>query len=171
MGNKLRKAIFLDRDGTLSEDSGYPSRKEQLQILPHVPEALKQMDRLGYLLMIISNQSGIARGYFTESEAQLFTRCLQETLKSSGVTIHASYYCPHSPEDNCACRKPKPGLILRAAQDHGIDLLHSFVVGDKISDAVAGENAGCRGVLIGINREWTGLTFGNLLEFSMWLSP
>lgn len=151
----MHKAVFLDRDGTIIEDPGYLSRPEQVRFLPGAIEGLKKMQEAGYLLVIITNQSGIARGYFTEDELRMIHEYLTEQLEKQGVTLSGIYYCPHHPKEGyppyvkkCRCRKPGSVLLERAADELSIELAASWMIGDKTSDILAGKRAGCRTVLI-----------------------
>lgn len=151
----MHKAVFLDRDGTIIEDPGYLSRPEQVRFLPGAIEGLRRMQEAGYLLVIITNQSGIARGYFTEEDLHLVHAHLIEQLKVQGISLAGIYYCPHHPEKGnppyvkvCHCRKPESGLLERAAEELSLDLTSSWMIGDKKSDILAGKKAGCRTILI-----------------------
>jgi D-glycero-D-manno-heptose 1,7-bisphosphate phosphatase len=144
-----RAAVFLDRDGVLNWDDGYTHRIEDFRILPGVVEELKRLHSLGFLLVVITNQAGIARGYYTEQDYEAFTAHLRSELAAQGVVLDAVYHCPHHPEGtlpqyavDCDCRKPKPGMIVTAMRDHGIDASQSWLVGDKLSDVQAGVAAG-----------------------------
>ena len=147
-----RPAVFLDRDGTLIEDVGYPSRPEQIRILGGVARALSRLTAAGYQLIVVTNQSAIARGRLTEDDLHRFHQALDEQLDLLGARVDAYYACPHLPDPaqavrpelavECDCRKPKPGLILRAAQDMDLDLDQSWLVGDKWRDIAAGQAAG-----------------------------
>ena len=152
------RAVFLDRDGVLIEDSGSLVRRpDQLRIIPGVPTALADVRALGFLTVVVTNQTVVARGMVTERElGQLHTR-LQEKLRQreEAARIDAFYVCPHHPNAdlpayrmNCACRKPKPGMLLRAERDLDLDLSRSIMVGDRPSDIAAGQFAGCRTVLV-----------------------
>jgi D-glycero-D-manno-heptose 1,7-bisphosphate phosphatase len=150
-----RRAIFLDRDGTLNADVGFTHRVEDLRLLDGVVAGLGQLERLGYLLIITTNQSGIARGYFGEAQMRAFNAALVEQLRSHGITIAAIYFCPFHPtagrgayRRDSPLRKPNSGMILAAAADHQLDLAASFAIGDKTSDVVAGRAAGCRTILL-----------------------
>jgi D-glycero-D-manno-heptose 1,7-bisphosphate phosphatase len=143
------KALFLDRDGTLMVDVGYPSRPEQVRLLPGVAEALAACRDAGYRLSIISNQSGVGRGYFGPEAVQAVHDRLVELLAEQGVAIDDARYCLHAPEDQCECRKPSPLMIRRSAEHLGVDMARSFMVGDKASDIEAGQRAGCRTILFG----------------------
>lgn len=143
-----RRVVFLDRDGTLMVDVGYPRDPAQVQLLPGVPEGLAACREAGYLLAIISNQSGVGRGYFGPEAVETVHRQLLDLLAARGVTIDDAQYCLHAPEDRCDCRKPSPRMIQRSAQRLGADLQQSFMVGDKPSDVEAGRLAGCRTILL-----------------------
>lgn len=139
-----RRAVFLDRDGTLNEDPGYLSDPMQLKLLPGVGESLAKLNEAGYRLVVVSNQSGVGRGFIREETLPLIHRRLDELLVPYGARIDHYELCLHMPEDHCDCRKPKPKLILDAARELGIDLSKSFMIGDKWSDIEAGVAAGCR---------------------------
>lgn len=149
------KAVFLDRDGTINEEVNYLSQEENLRILPNAAEGIKLLKDAGYKVIVISNQSGVARGYFTEEDVQLINRKLSELIMQSGANIDAFYYCPHHPEGAvdkyrrvCHCRKPEPGLFLQAATQLNIDIRKSFIVGDRLSDIQMSETLGARAVLV-----------------------
>lgn len=146
----LRPAVFLDRDGTLNADRGYVCRPEDIRWLPGVAAALARLRWAGYLLIVVTNQSGIARGYYDEQTMQALHDWMGADLRAQGAHIDAFYHCPHHPDISgaCPCRKPAPGLLLRAAEDWFIDLGHSWMVGDKMSDVVAGRAAGCTPILL-----------------------
>jgi D,D-heptose 1,7-bisphosphate phosphatase len=138
------RAAFLDRDGTLIADPGYTGDPEVVEILPGVPEALKKLTAHGYRLVIVTNQSAIARGYATAEQVEAVNQRVVDRLALHGAAIDAVYYCPHHPDDGCACRKPRPGMLLRAAEELRVDLHECVMIGDKISDVEAGTAAGCR---------------------------
>jgi D-glycero-D-manno-heptose 1,7-bisphosphate phosphatase len=135
------RAIFLDRDGTLNVDTGYLKHPEHLKLLPTVSEALEAWQQAGFKLFIVTNQSGIARGYFTHETLEKIHQKLQSILS---VPITEIAYCPHQERDQCACRKPKPQMILDLAFKHEINLQDSFMIGDKPSDWEAGQRAGVK---------------------------
>lgn len=149
-GVSMRPAVFLDRDGTLNADLGYVHRKEDWQWLPGVVETLRRLRAAGYCLVVVSNQSGIARGLFARKDLAALESWVNAQLAGRGAAIDAWYHCPHLPEITgpCPCRKPAPGLLLRAAADLGLDLARSWMVGDKMRDVQAGLAAGCRCVLL-----------------------
>ena len=146
----MRKAVFLDRDNTLIKDDGYIHEPEKVELLPTVPEGLKLLKKANYLLIVVSNQSGIGRGYFEEKDFHAVNERLQELLKPHGVQIDDFFFCPHRPDENCNCRKPKTGMVEEAAKKWNIDLSKSFVIGDKEIDVMLAFNAGCKGgILVG----------------------
>lgn len=143
-----RKAVFLDRDGTLIEDKGYMSCSSEVNLLEGTIDALLILKKLGFEFIIISNQSGIGRGLITKTQVEEINKYLIELLAFEGIFITAIYYCPHTPEDNCICRKPKPEMVLSALNKYDISEEESFLVGDKITDAEAAINAGVKPILI-----------------------
>lgn len=149
-GSTLRPAVFLDRDGTLNADFGYVSRPEDVRWLPGVAAALARLRWAGYLLIVVTNQSGIARGYYDEQTLQTLHDWMNAALRAQGAHIDAFYHCPHHPDLSgaCTCRKPAPGMLLRAAEDWFIDLERSWMIGDKMSDVIAGRAAGCTPILL-----------------------
>ncbi len=157
------KAVFLDKDGTLVDDVPYNVNPDRIVLTAGVLAALQQLQQAGYLLIVITNQSGVARGFFPESALAVVWLKLQSLFASAGVVLTDFYYCPHHPEGliqpyaiACQCRKPQPGLLLQAAQDHDIDLSQSWMIGDILHDVAAGREAGCRTILLdnGNETEW-----------------
>jgi histidinol-phosphate phosphatase family protein len=144
--NKI--AVFLDRDGTICKDVHYMSSPDQLELLPGVVEGISLLNSLGLKVIIVTNQSGIARGYFTEEALNEIHQKMLKMLSERGARIDGIYYCPHHPSEGCECRKPKIGLLLKAAQDFKLDLKNCFMIGDKCIDVQAGRNAGCTTILI-----------------------
>ena len=160
---QLRPAIFLDKDGTLIDNVPYNVDPALMELAPSAEEALTVWHEAGYALVVVSNQSGIARGYFAESDLEAVEARLHELLTESGVPLAGFYYCPHHPDGQvaayaiaCECRKPAPGLILAAASELGVDLAQSWLVGDILDDIEAGRRSGCRTVLIenGNETQW-----------------
>lgn len=147
---RQRPAIFLDRDGTLNVEKGYLHEWRDWVWLPHVREGLASLKKAGYLLVVVSNQSGIARGYYDEAALQELNACINRDLSELGINIDAFYHCPHHPQISgpCDCRKPAPGMILRAARELGIDLGASWLFGDKIADIEAARASGVRAALL-----------------------
>jgi D-glycero-D-manno-heptose 1,7-bisphosphate phosphatase len=158
------KAVFLDKDGTLIKNVPYNVNPKHIQIYPEAFDALHTLHQAGFLLVVVSNQSGVARGYFKEDDLQKVKEHIQAEIRANaGVPLAGFYYCPHHPDGtiprysiDCACRKPKPGLLFRAAEELDIDLKHSWMVGDILNDVEAGNQAGCATVLIdnGNETEW-----------------
>ena len=155
-----RRALFLDRDGTLIHPVHFPSRPAELRLYAHLGPALRALQGMGFLLVIITNQSGLARGYFTEADLDRMHACLRAELGRMDVRLDGIYYCPHHPEGSipelaiaCECRKPRPGLLLQAAEELDIDLARSWFVGDILDDVEAGNLAGCRTVLVDLGTE------------------
>ena len=141
----MNKAAFFDRDGTINVDTGYLYEPEKLKFIPGVPELIKEYNDEGYLVIVITNQSGIARGMFTVEQMERFNEYMNQRLQTEyGAHIDAFYYCPHLPEitGDCPCRKPKPGLFLRAISDYGIDPVQSVSYGDSPRDRAASTAAG-----------------------------
>jgi histidinol-phosphate phosphatase family protein len=145
----MARAVCLDRDGTIIADVGYPRDPEQVRLLPGAASALRELQQRGFSVVVVSNQSGIGRGLVTKDQADRVHARMVAELAAWGVRIDGAYYCPHSPQEGCVCRKPAPGLLLRASADLGFDLTRSFLVGDKLSDIEAGKRAGCRTILFG----------------------
>jgi len=151
----MNKAVFLDRDGTLNVEKHYLYKIEDFEFLPGVIEGLKLLQEAGYLLIVITNQSGIGRGYYSEEDFNILNNWMLETLKENGVTVNAVYYCPHLPNaqvekyrKECKCRKPKLGMFLQAIEDFEIDLNKSYAIGDKIRDCAICKESSCCGFLI-----------------------
>lgn len=144
----MQKAIFLDRDGTINVDHGYVYKFEELEFIQGVESSLKMLQNAGFLLIIITNQSGVGRGYFSEADACKFNQHLIDELQKEAIRITDVFMCPHAPEDKCDCRKPSPKLILEAIEKYDIDASASFMLGDKQSDVDCGENAGVASYLI-----------------------
>ncbi|MDR0787863.1 MAG: HAD family hydrolase [Gemmatimonadota bacterium] len=145
-----RPGVFLDRDGTIIEDLEYLHDPDAIRFLPGADRAVARLTEAGLPVVIVTNQSGIGRGYYSEAQYQSVRIRVEERLHEAGGEVLASYHCPHSPtqEPPCDCRKPAGGLFLRAARNHGLDLAHSFYVGDRLRDLEAGLLAGGRGFLI-----------------------
>jgi len=145
-------AVFLDRDGTINHDVGYLASPEDLEFLPGSAEAVRMLGEAGLKLIVVTNQSGIARGLLDEVLLLEIHDRLDEMLREHGAYVDAYYYCPHHPEHGeriqCDCRKPGPGMAQKAAREHGIDLSRSYFVGDKVSDIMLGKNAGGKTILV-----------------------
>ena len=147
-----RPAIFLDRDGTINVEKNYLHRIEDWEWIPGAIKAIREFNRAGYLVIVISNQAGIARGFYSEEAVLRLHNHVDMMLAKHGARIDAYFFCPHHPqfgeERNCSCRKPMPGLIRAAQLELGIDLNRSWMIGDKLSDIEAGRAAGVRGILV-----------------------
>jgi D-glycero-D-manno-heptose 1,7-bisphosphate phosphatase len=143
----VSRFVFLDRDGTLVRDHGYTHRVEDYALLPGVVPGLRRLAAAGFGLAIVTNQSGIGRGLFPLADYHVFERHLEADLAAQGVPIAASFFCPHRPDEGCACRKPAPGLLLRARDVLGAELARSFVIGNALRDVEAGLAAGCAGAV------------------------
>lgn len=139
-----KPAIFLDRDGTIIEDVGYLSRIDQVRLFPEAAATIRAFNQAGRPVIVVTNQSGVGRGFFPESRVHEVHEHLRSLLAQHGARIDAIYHCPHHPDDGCDCRKPKPGMLLRAAREWHLDLPRSVMFGDKADDVAAGEAAGCR---------------------------
>jgi D-glycero-D-manno-heptose 1,7-bisphosphate phosphatase len=152
----MQRAIFLDKDGTLIEDLPYNVDPARITLCRQAGAGLRLLRDAGYQFHVISNQSGVALGHFAESALLEVQQALCSLLAAEGIDLRACYWCPHGPEDGCGCRKPRPGMLQRAAREHGIDLPASWMVGDILNDVEAGQRAGCRSVLIdnGNETEW-----------------
>src|SRR5580704_12732459 len=146
--NASHRAVFLDRDGTIMEDSNYVGDVTRVVLIPGAAAALKRLQDAGYRLFIITNQSGVGRGYFTREAVEAIHAHLDEYFGRFGVRFDHYYVCPHHPEDNCDCRKPKPKFLLEAARAYGLDLSRCFMIGDRPSDLQAGINAGAKAILV-----------------------
>lgn len=145
----MKKAVFLDRDGVMNVDNGYVSQVDDFQFIEGVIDACKKAKEKGYLLVVITNQSGIARGYFSEDQFHTLTEWMDWSMADRGVDLDGIYYCPHHSEKgigeykvDCDCRKPKPGMLFDAIKELNIDVKQSILVGDKVSDLKAGVAAG-----------------------------
>lgn len=153
------KAVFFDRDNTLIIDSHYMHDIKDLKFYPETFNVLQVLRDRGYEFFIISNQSGIGRGYFTEDQLQLFHAAMLAEFSKHGISFQKVAYCPHAPSENCDCRKPKPKILLELIKDYGVDPDHAFMVGDRDSDYQCGINAGIKSIKIK-----DGYDLPNLLE-------
>lgn len=182
------RAVFLDRDGTINEEVNYLGSVDQLRFIKGAEAAIARLNEAALKVIVITNQAGVARGYFPKDAVEQIHSKMEERLKARGAHVHAFYYCPHHPSEGlgpyrveCDCRKPKPGLLHKAAREFDIDLSRSFVVGDNVNDLLAGYAAGCRLVLVrtGYGRETERRLAGtpirpdyianDLLEASSWI--
>jgi D-glycero-D-manno-heptose 1,7-bisphosphate phosphatase len=147
-GNSRKSAVFFDRDGTVVYDTGYLRDSKLIKFYPSAIPVLSRLQKRGYALVLVSNQSGVGRGLISTADAQRVHDAIVKQLFKSKVKLDGAYYCFHAPEANCDCRKPSPQLLLRAADDLNIDLSRSFMIGDRISDIEAGRLAGCYTILL-----------------------
>lgn len=180
MKRKPGRAIFIDKDGTLIKDNPYSVDSSKMEFYPEVWEALRLMARRGFLLIVVSNQPGVAKGYFREVELENLISVFRQIFARRGVPLSGFYYCPHHPQGvvegysiACQCRKPNPGLIFRAARHFNVELGRSWMIGDILNDVEAGNRAGCRTIMLDrkyetewLTGEWRKPDFivGNLLE-------
>jgi len=144
----LRAAVFLDRDGTISEEVGYLNHASRFRMFPYVAAAIHRFNEAGLPVIVVTNQSGVGRGYFPESLVHAVNELMAQQLAEKGAKIDATYYCPHTSAQNCGCRKPRTGMLDRAALEYTLDLHRSFVVGDRYADVELARNAGARSVLV-----------------------
>lgn len=150
----MRRAVFLDRDGTVNIEKEYLYRVEDFEFIPGAVDAIRLLNQAGYFVVVVSNQSGVARGFYTEEDVETLHRQIAGMLADSGARVDAWYYCPHHPSGKgsyslpCNCRKPLPGMLVEAAQRFDIDLAASVMVGDKRIDVEAAMAAGCRPILV-----------------------
>jgi len=159
-------AVFIDRDGVLNEEADYLSDPKKLSLIHGAADAIYSLNTQTVSVIVVSNQSGVARGYFLESQIKVVEVALEKELAEQGAHIDGWYYCPHLSEGSvaeyaieCDCRKPKPGLLIRAAQERGIELVDAVMIGDKASDIAAGHAVGARTILVRTGqgeREWAG---------------
>ena len=143
-----RRLLFLDRDGTIIVERNFPRNPDEVELLPGAAAAIRRLRARGLAVVVVSNQSGIGRGYLTFEDASRVNARLLELLAAEGTTLDAIYFCPHAPADGCGCRKPRSGLLLKAAEEFGADLSRSFLVGDKAADVEAGRAVGTTTVLV-----------------------
>jgi D-glycero-D-manno-heptose 1,7-bisphosphate phosphatase len=171
---KKNKVCFLDRDGVLIKEVNYLSSPDQVHIFPETINALKLLKKNNYKIIVITNQAGVARGYFSEEDIIKVHAEINKQLAGYNLYIDAYYYCPHHPKGTvegynieCDCRKPNPNMILQAVEDFNIDLEESFLVGDKVSDLLAAKNAGCRAALVKTGHGHEHIDKANSLNFSI----
>ena len=145
---KKQKAAFFDRDGTLIKDVSYLSNINQIELIPGIINFCLKLQKAGYRLFVVTNQSGISRGYFDENFVLETHRVLNDMFLKDGVRFVKWYYCPHGPDDMCECRKPKPGMLFQTAKKYNLDLSKSLMFGDTLRDLEAGTAAGCRSFYI-----------------------
>jgi len=144
----VRPAVFLDRDGTIADEVGYLNHLSRFRMFPFAAAAVRRLNEAGLPVVVITNQSGVGRGYFPESLVHEVHTQMTQQLAADGARVDAVYYCPHTSADNCSCRKPKTGMLERAAREHAIDLKRSFVVGDRHGDIELARNVEARSILV-----------------------
>ena len=148
MAKKPGFAVFIDRDGTVVFDKHYLADPRGLEIITTVPEGIKRLNDAGIPVIMVTNQSGVARGKFDEETLELIHQRLIEILEDNGAIVNGLYYCPHMPDAGCDCRKPKPGMLLKAKEERGFDLRKSYVIGDRMLDIEMAHSVGAIGVLV-----------------------
>lgn len=167
------RAVFLDRDGTINEDMRYSADAGKFKIYENAIPAMEMLSDSGFKIIIVTNQSGISRGYFTEKEAGALNKIVAEKASEKGIVINGIYLCPHHPDDNCRCRKPNTGMILRATTDLNVDVQNSYVIGDMQSDITLAKNAGAKSVLVltgaGKDAEGADYTAKDILDAAKWI--
>lgn len=150
----MKRAVFLDRDGTINVEKEYLYKVEDFEFIPGAPEAIRSLNQAGIMVIVVTNQSGVARGYYSEDDVESLHRYISLELERSGAHVDLWLYCPHHPDGRgsyslpCNCRKPLPGMLHEAAARHDIDLENSAMIGDKRADIDAGRAAGCRTILV-----------------------
>jgi D-glycero-D-manno-heptose 1,7-bisphosphate phosphatase len=144
----LRPAVFIDRDGTIAEEVGYLNHVSRFKLLPRVAAAIRRLNEAGLPVIVVSNQSGVGRGYFPEALVHTIHELMTQQLAAAGAHVDAIYFCPHTSADGCECRKPLTGMLKRAAREHAIDLKTSFVVGDRYTDVELAHRAGAHSILV-----------------------
>ena len=151
----MNRAVFLDRDGVIVEDPYYTYRTDQLKLIPGSAKAIRLLNENNFITVVVTNQAGIAKGYFTEEDTISFNQSMKQKLMEHDAHIDAIYYCPHHPDAkiekykiDCDCRKPKPGMLKDAEKDFNIDLRRSFIIGDRLSDIDAGKCVGCKTIMV-----------------------
>lgn len=143
-----RPAVFLDRDGTIAEEMGYMNHPSRFHIFPFAAAAIQRLNHAGYPVIVVTNQSGVARGFFPEELVQRINEQMVRELAAAGARVDAVYYCPHNLASNCDCRKPKTGMLERAAREHNLELAGSWVVSDRYADVQMAHAVGGRGILV-----------------------
>ena len=149
----MKKAVFLDRDGVINKErKDYVKSIEEFQILNNIPKSIKMLKEKGFLVIVITNQSAINRGLITIETLNEIHNYLQNFLKENNTSIDDFYFCPHRPDENCQCRKPNPGMLIKAVQDYNIDMNQSFMIGNSLTDIQAAQKSGCKGILLNQNQ-------------------
>jgi len=160
----MNKAVFLDRDGVLILDTSYPGDPEKIVFLSKIGEAVRSLNQKGFKVIVVTNQSGVARGFFPEENVRKIHDKIEKKLKADGARIDKFYYCPHHPDDDCDCRKPRIGMLLQAKKDFDLDFKQSYMIGDSLKDMESGKKVGCKTILLSYERNVEYPTAGNLFE-------
>ncbi len=148
MVDARRRAVFLDRDGTIAEEVGYVNHLSRFHVFPFAAAAIRRLNQAGWPVIVVTNQSGVARGFFPEALIHQVHEKLAAELAPGGARLDGIYYCPHGAEDVCNCRKPHAGMLERAAGEHGLELRDSWLVSDRYADIEMGHRAGCQSILV-----------------------
>lgn len=143
-----RRAVFLDRDGTIAEERGYLNHLSRFEMFPFAAPAIRRLNQAGFPVLVVTNQSGAARGFFPETLIQRVHEKMAAELAAGGAHVDGVYYCPHVKDNACRCRKPLPGMLEQAAREHGLELAGSVLVSDRYDDISMGQSAGCRTILV-----------------------
>lgn len=169
----MKKAVFLDRDGVINEvltdRVKFVNKPNELYLLPHVPEAIKKLNKYFDYIFVVTNQGGVGLGYMKETKLQKIHEHMVKELKKEGATIHEVVYCPHKPKSGCACRKPNSKLIVDLGEKYNIDLAKSYMVGDTDTDIIAGKRAGTKGVFLGAKDPLADAVFPDLISAAEWI--
>jgi len=169
MTRNQKMAVFLDRDGTINEEMGYINHLSRFRLLPRAAAGIARLNRAGVKVLVVTNQSGVARGYFPPRLVEEVHARLTDLLAAEGAWVDGIYVCLHGPQEGCTCRKPQPGLLLRAAAEHGLDLGRCYLVGDRHNDLLTAAGVGVKGILVltgyGLG-EWE--LFGDTWEVKPW---
>lgn len=175
----MKRAIFLDRDGTINVDTGYLSEPDSLVIIRGAKKGIRMLKKNGFMVFIITNQSGVGRGYFSLEQLEAVNQRLLQELAKDGIVIDDVRFCPHHPQQKCSCRKPEPQLVSDLIRQYEIDAENSYFVGDKLLDVKTGKNVGCKTILISDDsgfifeeeEDWTQPDFvaKNLYEGAKWI--
>jgi D-glycero-D-manno-heptose 1,7-bisphosphate phosphatase len=144
----LRQGVFLDRDGTIAEEVGYLNHASRFRMFPFAAAAVRRLNEAGLRVIVVTNQSGVSHGYFPESLVHTVNELMSQQFAKAGAGIDAIYYCPHTSAENCSCRKPRTGMLERAAKEHALDLQRSFVVGDRYGDVELARNVHAQSILV-----------------------
>lgn len=144
----MNRAVFLDRDGTILEEVHYLTKIDDLVFIPQAAKAVREINQLGFKAIVITNQSAVGRGMLDIKDLENIHKVMMGKLKKQGARVDDIFYCPHHPEEQCGCRKPKPGLVLQAAKKHLLDIKTSFMIGDNIIDMELSKAVGCHGILV-----------------------